>query len=86
MHIAVMWGFEIPECHIPMWVQINSTLHTGINQIKNRLQTHIIQYIISRTLGHSLTVELRTLTPSVLVRIQLPQPSFIIIKTICYII
>ena len=25
-------------------------------------------------LGHSLTVELRTLTPSVLVRIQLPQP------------
>ena len=28
-----------------------------------------------RALGHSLTVELRTLTPSVLVRIQLPQPS-----------
>ena len=28
------------------------------------------------TLGHSLTVELRTLTPSVLVRIQLPQPLF----------
>ena len=27
-----------------------------------------------RALGHSLTVELRTLTPSVLVRIQLPQP------------
>ena len=27
------------------------------------------------TLGHSLTVELRTLTPSVLVRIQLPQPK-----------
>ena len=27
-----------------------------------------------RTLGHSLMVELRTLTPSVLVRIQLPQP------------
>ncbi len=27
-------------------------------------------------LGHSLTVELRTLTPSVLVRIQLPQPRF----------
>ena len=25
-------------------------------------------------MGHSLTVELRTLTPSVLVRIQLPQP------------
>ena len=29
-----------------------------------------------RCLGHSLTVELRTLTPSVLVRIQLPQPIF----------
>ena len=27
-----------------------------------------------RCLGHSLMVELRTLTPSVLVRIQLPQP------------
>ena len=26
-------------------------------------------------LGHSLMVELRTLTPSVLVRIQLPQPK-----------
>lgn len=29
-----------------------------------------------RALGHSLMVELRTLTPSVLVRIQLPQPIF----------
>ena len=29
-----------------------------------------------RTLGHSLMVELWTLTPSVLVRIQLPQPRF----------
>ena len=31
--------------------------------------------IICGALGHSLMVELRTLTPSVLVRIQLPQPK-----------
>ena len=31
--------------------------------------------IIRPALGHSLMVELRTLTPSVLVRIQLPQPK-----------
>ena len=49
--------------------------HRNKSNKKNRLQTHIIQYIIARTLGHSLTVELRTLTPSVLVRIQLPQPK-----------
>ena len=36
-----------------------------------------LRYLHSRTpLGNSLTVEQRTLTPSVLVRIQVPQPSF----------
>ena len=35
-----------------------------------------MRYIMRPALGHSLTVELRTLTPSVLVRIQLPQPPF----------
>ena len=38
-----------------------------------KVKTH---YIIHRALGHSLMVEHRTLTPSVLVRIQLPQPKF----------
>ena len=33
--------------------------------------------IIRGALGHSLMVELRTLTPSVLVRIQLPQPRIL---------
>ena len=33
-------------------------------------------------LGNSLTVELRTLTPSVLVRIQVPQPIYLIVKFI----
>lgn len=31
-------------------------------------------------LGNSLTVELRTLTPSVLVRIQVPQPIYLLEK------
>lgn len=33
-------------------------------------------------LGNSLTVELRTLTPSVLVRIQVPQPIYLLEKYI----
>ena len=40
------------------------------------LQNAVLRYIIPRTLGHSLMVEHRTLTPLVLVRIQLPQPEF----------
>ena len=41
---------------------------------KFSLQNEKRHYIMRTALGHSLTVELRTLTPSVLVRIQLPQP------------
>ena len=66
--------FDVPE---PKSLWIHDKLYASHQQKankKNRLQTPQIQYIIARTLGHSLTVELRTLTPSVLVRIQLPQP------------
>ena len=38
------------------------------------LQNGMWRYIIHPALGHSLMVEHRTLTPLVLVRIQLPQP------------
>ena len=68
--------FDVPE---PKSLWIHDKLYASHRQKankKNRLQTPQIQYIIARTLGHSLTVELRTLTPSVLVRIQLPQPPF----------
>ena len=41
------------------------------------LALKIKKLIIWGALGHSLMVELRTLTPSVLVRIQLPQPGFL---------
>ena len=67
--------FDVPE---PKSLWIHDKLYAFHQQKankKNRLQTPQIQYIIARTLGHSLTVELRTLTPSVLVRIQLPQPN-----------
>ena len=55
--------FDVPE---PKSLWIHDKLYAPHQQK--------VQYIIARTLGHSLTVELRTLTPSVLVRIQLPQP------------
>ena len=42
--------------------------------MKKRLQKEKRGYIIQGALGHSLMVEHRTLTPLVLVRIQLPQP------------
>ena len=47
---------------------------------KNEIMKYLIEknynpYIIKHALGHSLMVEHRTLTPLVLVRIQLPQPK-----------
>ncbi len=62
-----------PEPH-PCWFN-NNYKKTGKKIQENILIANTRKsYIIVRTLGHSLMVELRTLTPLVLVRIQLPQP------------
>ena len=75
-----MWDFWRPRTQIPLDSENIIRANMRKHKQKNRLQNHIIQYIMTPALGHSLTVELRTLTPSVLVRIQLPQPK---IKTPC---
>ncbi len=48
---------------------------SGSNGALN-LPDHVSGHARQRTVGDSSTVELRTLTPSILVRIQVPQPLF----------
>ena len=67
---------RLPTCAPPIGWLCENAQQTGFTKLCQAPETQLKKLIVSKVLlGNSSTVEQRTLTPSILVRIQVPQPK-----------